>query len=708
MADVRLVQMPYSGVNRPSIGLGLLAAYLDEAELECEVVYANLLFAEEVGLDVYRLVEETPPHDLLGEWTFAEAAFREADPDPAAYFRLAGRSFGGPHVDVLRSTHPDVDLRRLFRAVRRRAVGFVDRAARRVLADRPRIVGCSSMFQQQCASLALLRRVRELNPDVVTMIGGPNCEGPMGRATLELFPWVDYVASGEADGYVGAFCRRLVDEGRPAAGEPLPHGLFGRDAPRCTGADAVAATPPPPAAVRNASETASPPGGGEARGVVLDLDSTAVPVYDDYFRALDASALAPYIVPNLPLETSRGCWWGAKHHCTFCGLSDLGIGFRSKSAERVLEEMRHLAERHGVRRFETVDEILDMAYLRRLLPALAEEEEPYAIFYEVKSNLKRAQMELLARAGIRWVQPGIESLHDELLGLFDKGNNGLMNIQFLKWGAELGIRIGWNFLYGAPGESDEWYLEMADRLPLLHHLQPPLGSARIGYHRFSPYHDDPERFGIRLDPCDVYRHVFPVSDEELDDLAYYFDDYADDGRGDIDPTRPGRPRPGLAALRREVSRWRRTFFARTDEPPTLVVERRAEGELEVRDTRPLAVAGHHRLDALPAAVLDACASATTEAGALRRVRAALGAEVSPAAVGEALDELRRRRLVVADGERHLSLVLGERRALPPRSASPGGEIRILDYVRDHAGRSLAKECARPVDEVTVAELFSAR
>jgi hypothetical protein len=61
----------------------------------------------------------------------------------------------------------------------------------------------------------------------------------------------------------------------------------------------------------------------------------------------------------------------------------------------------------------------------------------WRLFYEVKANLSHQQLELLARAGVRWVQPGIESLHTEVLRLMDKGVAGWQNIQLLKWTAEL-------------------------------------------------------------------------------------------------------------------------------------------------------------------------------------------------------------------------------------------------------------------------------
>src|SRR5262245_57221300 len=161
MTDVCLVQMPYALVNRPSLGLSLLQSYLTKEGLRTEIHYANILFAEEIGLDVYRAVEESAPHDLLGEWTFSEAAFGAGWDDPEAYFRLIARSFGDAHMKLLRRVHPDVDLKKLFLLVRRRAVAFVDRFARELLDRAPRIVGCTSMFHQQVASLAVLRRVRQ-------------------------------------------------------------------------------------------------------------------------------------------------------------------------------------------------------------------------------------------------------------------------------------------------------------------------------------------------------------------------------------------------------------------------------------------------------------------------------------------------------------------------------------------------------------------
>src|SRR6188472_363511 len=81
LMDVCLVNMPYAGLERPSIGLGILEAYLKKDHRSFRSIYANLLFAEHIGLDAYYFIELSSNEDLLGEWTFGGLAFPEFSPD---------------------------------------------------------------------------------------------------------------------------------------------------------------------------------------------------------------------------------------------------------------------------------------------------------------------------------------------------------------------------------------------------------------------------------------------------------------------------------------------------------------------------------------------------------------------------------------------------------------------------------------------------
>jgi ribosomal peptide maturation radical SAM protein 1 len=253
-----------------------------------------------------------------------------------------------------------------------------------------------------------------------------------------------------------------------------------------------------------------------------DLDSLPTPSFDDYFATLAASPLRSRVRPGLPLETSRGCWWGAVHQCTFCGLNGTSLGYRAKSPGRVLAELDDLAGRYQLSDFEAVDNILDMGYYKSLLPALAQDGRQRRIFYEIKANLNRAQVQALVRAGVTWVQPGIESLHSDVLTLMDKGISGWQNVQLLKWAREFGLRLSWSILWGFPGEKDDWYQDMASWLPALEHLQPPASTPRIRYDRYSVYHEQARRLGLILFPVGAMSLIYPVGPAELDNLAYFF------------------------------------------------------------------------------------------------------------------------------------------------------------------------------------------
>ncbi|MBF0561885.1 MAG: RiPP maturation radical SAM protein 1, partial [Alphaproteobacteria bacterium] len=183
MSDVVLVFMPYATVDRPSLGLGLLGAKLRQIDIDVTLLHANVIFASRIGLKSYNRLNTSSNLDLLGEWTFSKAAFGDYESGPEGF--LGSLRKPADTDDVLR--------------VREMTPAFVEEMADLVLAAKPRIVGCSSMFQQNCASLALLKRIRERDPSIVTAMGGANCETEVGRALHTHFPWVDYVFSGECD-----------------------------------------------------------------------------------------------------------------------------------------------------------------------------------------------------------------------------------------------------------------------------------------------------------------------------------------------------------------------------------------------------------------------------------------------------------------------------------------------------------------------------
>jgi ribosomal peptide maturation radical SAM protein 1 len=587
--EVSLVSMPFAEVQRPSIALGLLHAALLRTAIRSEVVYANFDFAETIGLVAYQAMQSAPTDHLLGEWCFAGLLFPDVPERNEEYLNLV--------LEVRCQGFPaDLEQRKdLMRWVRAQTAEYTDSLAKRVVERGPRIVGCSSVFQQHCASLALLKRIHQLSPDIILLMGGANCEGEMGVETLRQFPWVDCVVSGEADVIFADLCGMLLDHGRAVDQSMLPSGAISQ------------------AHLRHTVPVVSGNGLQASRSLIRELDALPTPDYRDYFAALKASTLTNLVEPSLLAESSRGCWWGEKSHCTFCGLNGTSMKHRSKSPERVLAELSELSDRYGLPTIQFVDNILDMSYFKTLLPMLAESSDKYALFYEVKSNLKRDEVRLLADAGVHWIQPGIESLNDNLLRLIGKGNSTLMNLQLLKWSREFGIDAAWNMLCGVPGESDSWYAEMAKWLPTIFHLQPPTGLNRVRYDRFSPYHMRPQDFSLTLQPSRAYGYVYALPKEALMRLAYSFEDRGAEGH----IHRGLHSQPGQQELQGVLQEWNRLWH--TSRP---ILQVGIEGsELQIVDSRPVTHERNWIVGEMEAEVYRLCDSAQTPSALLKQISA---------------------------------------------------------------------------------------
>ena len=261
---------------------------------------------------------------------------------------------------------------------------------------------------------------------------------------------------------------------------------------------------------------------------VEDMDSLPSPNFDGYFDTYRRNAFSwPY---QLSAETSRGCWWGAKMHCKFCGLNGSTMAYRSKSPRRTVDEILALSQRYETRRLMMADNILDQKYLSTVIPQLRG--AGLELFYEVKSNLTKASLAAMRAAGVTWIQPGIESLSNLTLQVMGKGTTAMQNIQLLRWCAELGVRPSWNILYGFPGEDPAEFERTALLMPQLFHLSAPCVVLPFRMDRFSPYFNEAARHGLtNVRPYWSYRFAYPgLTERERADIAYFFEFDYENGR----------------------------------------------------------------------------------------------------------------------------------------------------------------------------------
>ena len=357
------------------------------------------------------------------------------------------------------------------------------------------VIGFSSTFNQNVASLTLAKWIKEKYPHIKILFGGSNFESDMGLEYFRVFPWIDYVVPGEAEDVLPQLVK-YIEQGNG----PVPRGVIHR----CEGE-----------VLYDAPEA-----------MFGNFQNYAAPDYDDFFDQLREIDPHSSLLENpvILYETARGCWWGEKHHCTFCGLNASTMKFRSKPIEQVHADLGQLSKKYDSFRFRLVDNILEMKYIDGVFGELAKNNYDLHFFIEVKSNLTKKQIKTLAQGGAKVIQPGIESFSMSQLQEMDKGVRPLQNILCMKWAMYYGIEINWNILIGFPGETNDDYRQQINLIKLLFHLPPPECVGSLWLERFSPYFQRPEEYGIKITaPGEAYPFVYDSPNIDHLKIAYDFE-----------------------------------------------------------------------------------------------------------------------------------------------------------------------------------------
>lgn len=527
--DALLVVPPFAHLTWPAQGVHSLQAAARREGLRVGVLYLNIYLAARVGPALYGTLANAPMDWLLGERLFARAAWGLDALTPEFMEVVAEHNRTAlPHPDYIDHLSqaagvrapprpPRYEPEALF-AVRLSAEALIEEAAEALAAAPYALIGASTTFEQTNPSLALLAAIHRRDGARVLALGGANCDGDQGAALAALTPAT--VFSGESERCFPAYLRAVL------AGERPQERVI-------------------------------------ACGPVEDLDSLSPPDFSDYFSQLRA-VLPDFNAPLwLSSESSRGCWWGERGRCTFCGLNGTGLAFRRRSAASVLEEWAENAKKSGVYRVALTDNILPHAAHRDLLPQVQSRIPGLQLFFEVKANLKRAQLRKLREAGVVLVQPGIEALSTPLLAHMRKGLRASNAVALLRDARNEQIQLNWNLLFGLPGDDPRWYAESAALVPLLRHLQPPMALGHAILDRFSVWWEDPQSFGItKIQPRPSMFEVFP---EGADHQALSVHFAAQLPAASLDS-------PEVAHLEAEVKRWQAAWWD-APSPPLLHLRR---------------------------------------------------------------------------------------------------------------------------------------
>ncbi|HEU5201223.1 MAG TPA: RiPP maturation radical SAM C-methyltransferase [Nitrospira sp.] len=608
-AQVALVNMPFSFSKYPSIQLGTLSALLKSQGIPVDCHHLNVRFAHKIGVPLYEMICEK--RALFGEWLFSYLLFRD-NPKRTEYPKV----FKPVFEQIARQSGHSIAY--FEEMATKSAPQFLTWALTAIDWGQYTLVGFTSTFDQNVASLTMAKLIKDLYPDVMIVFGGANYDGEMGMEYFRAFPFIDYVVVGEGEVAFPALVRQVLAK----RSNGVPEGV----------------------AYRQDGQLRLTPN----RALFTDFSKTGPPDYDDYYHLLaELGGAAQGLDRILLYEGSRGCWWGEKHHCTFCGLNAQSMKFRAKSPDQVAQEMTYLSHRYDTARFRLVDNIIDMTYIDQLFGKFAANHCDLDVFIETKSNLHKNQIRTLAVGGVKCMQPGLESLSLTQLKAMDKGVTPIQNIVCLKWSFYYRISVSWNILLGFPGETNEDYLRQIDLIPSLLHLQPPEATGKFWLERFSPYHARPHEYGVRMTgPGLAYEYIYDARQVDLQKIAYDFEYELENW-----PVDPHIYQELVAA----VEGWQR-LHASNDRP--FLYYSKALDYVTVYDGRNPKAPSRRRYDGLAAVVIEICNEAPKS---VEQIRTALAGHTDARedALSSLLTDLVAKRVLYEERGKYFTLAVPE-------------------------------------------------
>jgi len=191
------------------------------------------------------------------------------------------------------------------------------------------------------------------------------------------------------------------------------------------------------------------------RPLIENIETIPFPAYElfpiNYYKLLRVPNVSStdFIINML---SGRGCTF----KCNFCYRMD--AGFRPRSNESIMEEIKLLKKDYGITYIAFHDELL-MSSMDRTI-SLCEDfiKEKLDIKWNCQGRLNYAKPEvlrLMKKAGCVFISYGIEAMDDEILKNMKKGLTTEQIIKGIEATLGAGISPGFNIIFGNIGETEE-------------------------------------------------------------------------------------------------------------------------------------------------------------------------------------------------------------------------------------------------------------
>ena len=493
MKKVALISTPWPLFNRPSVQLGSLKAFLKSRipKLDIDNHHIYLSIAVKLGYDVYRKISES---SWLSESLYGALVYPERkDLIKRFWNRYARRIFGKKKKD----------FEEIYEVLKKESDSILDN----IDWNNYFLVGFSICFSQLTSSIYFIKKIKERSPKTKIVIGGCCCAGDLGKSLLDTYDEIDFVIQGEGELPLYHLVSSILSDNIT----PFP-GIISKNF--------------------------------NSNGIlqIERLDELPIPDYSDYFEQIRKLPKEKVFQPRLPMEISRGCWWG---RCAFCNLNLQWKGYRAKSEKRVLEELKFLVEKYQTLSISFMDNLLPPSRLKELFSQICSLGKDLRLFAEIRANTPLDVLIMMKKAGMDEVQVGIEALSTKLLKKMNKGATAIQNIEIMKnCEAEGTPKLVGNLILQFPGSDEEDVKETLRNLEFVFPFRPLKGIPFwLGYGSY--IWKNPSQFKINKVKNHIYySRIFPPN--ILNKLTLMIQTYYGDVKRQIRMWRP---------LKKKLKEW---------------------------------------------------------------------------------------------------------------------------------------------------------
>jgi len=297
---------------------------------------------------------------------------------------------------------------------------------------KPDIVGLAGPFTSQIENtIKTSNIIKEVNPDIITVVGGPHVT-LIPKEFLEENPNVDVVVTGEGEYAMLEIAQHI--EGKKQLKEI--QGIAYR---------------------QNGKVILNP-----RRPFIKDLDELPYPAYDlvNMEKYLNSKKIGYRSFQNraISMVTSRGC----PFNCCFCAVNlHMGQLFRAHSGKYVLDHIEYVVDKYEVKNvfFEDDNLTLDLRRFEAICDGLIERK--IKVGWETPNGVRADFLNLdllkkMKKSGCKSVFVGVESGDQRILDdVICKSLDLNRVVEFAKNSRKIGLKTGAFYIIGFPGETKE-------------------------------------------------------------------------------------------------------------------------------------------------------------------------------------------------------------------------------------------------------------